>query len=913
MDGAYVDRRTHASTGLGACALRRCRRPRKMGRTPEGTRMRTETPIAIRLEDYRPSDYLIGTVALDVALHPTATRVRAEIGLRPNPDGRAGAPLVLDGDDLTLTDLRLDGTPLAAEAYAVTPSNLTLTHPPAGPFTITIETEIDPTANTKLMGLYRSNGVYCTQCEADGFRRITYFLDRPDVMAVYTTRIEADRAEAPVLLGNGNPMEAGEAGPGRHYAIWHDPHPKPAYLFALVGGRLDHVQRDFTTSEGRRVALAVYVEPGKAARADYALEAVARAMAWDETVFGRAYDLDVFNVVAVSDFNMGAMENKGLNIFNDRYVLASPETATDADYAAIEAIIAHEYFHNWTGNRITCRDWFQLCLKEGLTVFRDQEFSSDMRSRAVHRIGEVRTLRARQFPEDAGPLAHPVRPQQYAEINNFYTATVYEKGAEIVRMLRTLLGAQAFRAGMDRYFADNDGRAATVEDFLAAFAAASGRDLDAFARWYERPGTPRVAVQGAYDADARSYRLTFRQSLPGAPDSPPLTIPVSLGLVGSGGPLAVVCDRVRDGVFVLERASDTLTFTDVATPPVPSLFRGFSAPVRIEMDMADADRLVLLRHDSDPFNRWQAAQSVAMRLLVQGTRSGILAKEAAEALAAALAAFLDGEALADPAFAALVLALPSEADVANEIGAEIDPDAIHRARHALRRTLAAGLAERFRHLRDALADAPGTPFSPDAASAGRRALRNAALDLLTATDPDGATAQAEAQMAGATTMTDRLAALSVLAQRPGPARENALARFAETYRAEPLVLDKWLAIQATIPESDTPERIRRLQVHPTFSMTNPNRVRALIGSFSMGNPTQFNRADGAGYRLVGETVLALDRTNPQVAARMLTAFGSWRMLEPGRRDVARSTLLEIRAAPGLSRDVGDILGRTLAG
>jgi aminopeptidase N len=875
--------------------------------------MRTETPITIRLEDYRPSDYLIGTVALDVALHPTATRVRAELTLRPNPAGQAGAPLVLDGDDLTLASLALDGAPLAAGAYSATPASLIIETPPAGPFTLTIETVVDPTANTKLMGLYRSNGVYCTQCEADGFRRITYFLDRPDVMAVYTTRIEANHAEAPVLLGNGNPVEAGEAGPQRHYAIWHDPHPKPAYLFALVGGRLDYVQRDFTTLEGRTVELAVYVEPGKAARADYALEAIARSMAWDETAFGRAYDLNVFNVVAVSDFNMGAMENKGLNIFNDRYVLASPETATDADYAAIEAIIAHEYFHNWTGNRITCRDWFQLCLKEGLTVFRDQEFSSDMRSRAVHRIGEVRTLRARQFPEDAGPLAHPVRPRQYAEINNFYTATVYEKGAEIVRMLRTLLGPIAFRAGMDRYFADNDGTAATVEDFLAAFAVTSGRDLTAFARWYERPGTPRVAVEGRYDPEAATYHLSFRQSLPGAPDSQPLVITVSLGLIGANGPLAAVSDRVRDGVFVLDRASDALAFTNVTAPPVPSLFRGFSAPVRIEMDLSDADRLTLLRHDSDPFNRWQAAQSVAMRLLVAGARSGAVPAEDAAAFTAALGAFLDGEALSDPAFAALVLALPSEADVANEIGAEIDPDAIHQARHALRRQIGTGLADRLGALRDALADAPGTPFSPDAEAAGRRSLRNAALDLIGAADPAAATRLATAQMRYATTMTDRLAALSVLAQEPGQAREDALARFAETYRAEPLVLDKWLATQAVIPEAGTLDRIRTLQAHAAFSMTNPNRVRALIGSFSMGNPTQFNRLDGAGYALVAETVLALDRTNPQVAARMLTAFGSWRMLEPKRRERAESTLSKIRAVSGLSRDVGDILTRTLAG
>ncbi|GMA76787.1 hypothetical protein GCM10025880_32040 [Methylorubrum aminovorans] len=500
--------------------------------------MRTETPPTVRLDEYRPSDHLIDRVELDVRLDPRDTRVTATLALRPNPAGHAGAPLVLDGDELSLLALELDGQGLAPEAYRAGPSGLTLHTPPQRPFTLRIETRLDPTANTRLMGLYRSNGVYCTQCEADGFRRITYFLDRPDVLSIYITRIEAERAAAPVLLGNGNPVEAGEVpGTGRHYAIWHDPLPKPAYLFALVGGRLDHVSKPFTTMEGREVEIAVYVEPGKAARAAYALDAVERSMAWDETAFGRAYDLDVFNVVAVSDFNMGAMENKGLNIFNDKYVLASPETATDADYAAIEAIIAHEYFHNWSGNRVTCRDWFQLCLKEGLTVFRDQEFSSDMRSRAVHRIAEVRNLRARQFPEDAGPLAHPVRPKQYAEINNFYTATVYEKGAEIVRMLRTLIGETAFRAGMDRYFAENDGTAVTVEDFLKAFEAVTGRDLSRFAEWYERPGTPRVTVSGTYEPNAGTYRLTFRQTRPGAgADAPPLVIPIRLGLVGAGGP-----------------------------------------------------------------------------------------------------------------------------------------------------------------------------------------------------------------------------------------------------------------------------------------------------------------------------------------------------------------------------------------
>lgn len=878
--------------------------------------MRTETPPTVRLDEYRPSDHLIDRVELDVRLDPRDTRVTATLALRPNPAGRAGAALVLDGDELTLLALELDGQGLAPEAYRAGPSGLTLHTPPQRPFTLRIETRLDPTANTRLMGLYRSNGVYCTQCEADGFRRITYFLDRPDVLSIYTTRIEAERAAAPVLLGNGNPVEAGEVpGTGRHYAIWHDPLPKPAYLFALVGGRLDRVSKPFTTMEGRPVEIAVYVESGKADRAAYALDAVERSMAWDETAFGRAYDLDVFNVVAVSDFNMGAMENKGLNIFNDKYVLASPETATDADYAAIEAIIAHEYFHNWSGNRVTCRDWFQLCLKEGLTVFRDQEFSSDMRSRAVHRIAEVRNLRARQFPEDAGPLAHPVRPKQYAEINNFYTATVYEKGAEIVRMLRTLIGETAFRAGMDRYFAENDGTAATVEDFLKAFEAVTGRDLSRFAEWYERPGTPRVTVSGTYEPNAGTYRLTFRQTRPGAgADAPPLVIPIRLGLVGAGGPLdGVTSARVEAGVFVLDAAEDEVTFENVAEEPVPSLFRAFSAPVRVESALDDTARLTLLRHDPDSFNRWEAAQRIALGLMARQVRGETAGSAAADAFVAALDAFLDAEALRDPAFAAQILALPSEGDLADEMGADTDPDAIFSARQTLRRRLGTGLRERLTHLRETLAEPAGTPFSPDADAAGRRALRNAALDLIAAADAGAGTALAQAQIEAATNMTDRLAGLATLALLPGKAREAALTAFAERYADEPLVLDKWFAIQAMIPEEGTVERIRRLQSHPAFAMTNPNRVRSLIGSFSLANPTQFNRPDGAGYALVAETVLALDGTNPQVAARLMTAFGPWRRLEPGRRSAAEAALRRIVATPGLSRDVADIATRSLAG
>ncbi|MFL5075259.1 MAG: aminopeptidase N, partial [Microvirga sp.] len=571
--------------------------------------MRTETPQIVRLEDYRPSDFLIDRVELDIRLHPTETRILATLAIRPNPKGRKEAPLELDGDELRLVALSVDGRAASAADYAATPQSLTIPRPPARPFTLTIETAVNPSANTKLMGLYRSGGVYCTQCEAEGFRRITYFLDRPDVLAVYTTRLEGDRDTEPLLLGNGNPVEAGGvAGTNRHYAVWHDPFPKPSYLFAIVGGALGTVAKTFTTTSGRNVEIAVHVEPGKESRADYALDALERAMRWDEETFGREYDLDVFNVVAVSDFNMGAMENKGLNIFNDKYVLASPETATDTDYAHIEAIIAHEYFHNWTGNRVTCRDWFQLCLKEGLTVFRDQEFSSDERSRPVHRIAEVKTLRARQFLEDSSPLAHPVRPTQYREINNFYTATVYEKGAEIVRMLKTIIGDDDFRRGMDLYFERCDGTAAAVEDFLRAFADVTGRDLSHFARWYEQSGTPRVKVKGHYDPDARTYRLDLAQSTPPTPGQAKkeaMAIPVALGLVAhDGSAMSASCDRVdQRGVFLFDKPEDSITFTGVASLPVPSLFRGFSAPVKLSLDLPNEELLVLLRHDTDSFNR----------------------------------------------------------------------------------------------------------------------------------------------------------------------------------------------------------------------------------------------------------------------------------------------------------------------
>ncbi len=877
--------------------------------------MRTDTATITRLADYRPSDHLVATIALDIRLHPTATRIRCVMEVRPNPAGRAGAPLVLDGDELMFHGAELDGNVLEPGQYTVTPGGFTLFAPPERAFSLAIDTEVNPTANTKLMGLYRSGGVYCTQCEADGFRRIAYALDRPDCLSVYTTRIEAERDEAPILLGNGNLVEAGQVeGTGRHYVVWSDPFPKPGYLFAVVGGALAKTAKTFTTLSGRAVEIAIWVEPGKEARAGYALDALERSMRWDERVFGREYDLDVFNVVAVADFNMGAMENKGLNIFNDKYVLASPDVATDGDYAGIETVIAHEYFHNWTGNRITCRDWFQLCLKEGLTVFRDQEFSSDERSRSVHRIAEVRTLRARQFSEDAGPLAHPVRPSEYREINNFYTATVYEKGAEIVRMLKTLVGEDAFARGMARYFERCDGTAATVEDFLAAFAETSGRDLTHFARWYAQAGTPTLLVETHQDPAAATYRIDFAQATkptPGQPDKEPLVIPVRLGLLdGAGRDVTPAHERLgSDGLFVLDRAADHLTFTGMPERPVPSILRGFSAPVKLTLDLPDADLLALLRHDPDAFNRWQSAQSVALRILVGASTTSQDRGPGMDAFADALDTFLADCAEADPAFAALVLGLPGETEIGQEIGRDVDPDAVHRARSMMRARLGAKLGRRLIALREQLTQ--DSPYSPDAASAGKRALRNAALDLVSAGDPDAGMELCGAQIEAATNMTDRLAALSILSHLAGRAREDALAAFGMRYADEPLVIDKWFAIQAAIPEAGTLERVRKLMNHPAFSFSNPNRVRSLVGVFAMGNPTQFHRTDGAGYALVAETVLALNASNPQIAARLLTAFGPWRNLEAVRRGRAEESLRIIAAHPGLSPDVADIVARSL--
>ncbi|ESX51935.1 aminopeptidase N [Mesorhizobium sp. C416B] len=879
--------------------------------------MRTDTGQVFKLEDYRPNDFSIPQTGLTFRLSPDATRVTAVLTIERRDGAAAWTSLVLDGDGLVLKRIAIDGRELAPAEYLATPDQLTILRPPPR-FQLLLETEIAPASNEALMGLYRSSNVYCTQCEAEGFRRISYFLDRPDILSVYTVRIEARLDEAPLLLSNGNPVESGALADGWHFAVWDDPFPKPSYLFALVAGNLGKVADSFVTMSGREVELGIYVEPGKEGLAGYAMDALKRSMQWDEQAFGREYDLDVFNIVAVSDFNMGAMENKGLNIFNDKYVLADRETATDADFANIEAIIAHEYFHNWTGNRITCRDWFQLCLKEGLTVFRDHEFSADQRSRAVKRIAEVRTLRAHQFPEDQGPLAHPVRPRRYREINNFYTATVYEKGSEVVRMIRTILGPDTFRAGMDLYFERHDGEAATIEDFLKVFEDASGRDLSQFALWYHQAGTPNLTVSSTHNPATREFTLEIEQSVPPTPSESRkrlMHIPLAFGLVGAGGePVAyggVEGAAVEDGVIHIRKRRHMVRFSGVAERPAVSLNRGFSAPITLSVEQKADDQFFLAGHDSDAFARWQAFNTLLTDALIAAFRQ-ILggAKPAFTARLTGLAGKIAGDETLEPAYRALALSLPGEADIARDIGRNIDPDAIFAAREALALAIARANQQTFTDLYGRLAD--DGPFSPDAASAGRRALRNILLDYLSLL-PKGA-ALAARHFEVATNMTDRAAALTVLAHRHdgSPEAIKALADFEARYGADPLVMDKWFQIQASVPGPRTVDTVRELTGHAAFSMANPNRVRSLVGTFASANQTGFHRADGEGYRFFTQTVLEVEKRNPQVAARLATALRSWRSLEPGRQAKAREALLAIAGAENLSADLRDIVERTLA-
>jgi aminopeptidase N len=879
--------------------------------------MKTAEPRAVHLKDYAPPPYRIPEIALSFVLDPVATRVTAAMKVvRAAAD--AHVPLVLDGHRLKLISVKLDGALLDGAAYTADDSKLTL-HSPPGAFTLEIVTEIAPSRNTALEGLYMASGIYCTQCEPEGFRCITYFLDRPDNLARFETRIEGPSGALPVMLSNGNLVDSGELPNGRHYALWRDPFPKPCYLFALVAGDLGHISDSFVTMSGRKIDLRIYVEHGNESRAYYAMDSLKRAMRWDEQAYGREYDLDIFMIVAVSAFNFGAMENKGLNIFNDKVLLASAETATDDDYARIEAVVAHEYFHNWTGDRITCRDWFQLSLKEGLTVFREAGFAGDMRSHAVRRITDVKDLRLRQFQEDAGPLAHPVQPQTYIAIDNFYTATVYEKGAEVIRMLSTIVGADAFRKGMDLYFQRHDGEAATVEDFVRCFEEASGRDLSQFRLWYRQAGTPEILVESSYAPKAKTYTLTLAQSLPATPgqgDKKPMHIPLALGLIGreSGKalPLTLAGENAAgptERVLEMTGPQHQFVFTGVEEAPTLSLARNFSAPAILKTVTDAKTRAFLMEKDSDPFNRWEAGQQLATDILlgmaeaIQSGGAPGVPQEYIGAIGGVLA-----RADEDYALAALMLMPPSESELATRMS-PIDPEAIHAARKRLIAAIQAAhrgaLASLYKRLESRGA------FSPDAASAGRRALRNAALRFLTAADDENAATIAEAHYRGAANMTEMTAGLAALARMASPKRDEAFVHFHDRFRDNPLVLDKWMSMQAQSPCEDTVTRVRALTEHPAFSMKNPNRVRALIGAFALGNPLRFHDKSGAGYALLRETVVNLDGINPQTASRIASAFESWRRYDGERQKLIRAELEAIAARSNLSANLYEVVTKIL--
>ena len=899
--------------------------------------MDNPAPQSIFLADYTPPAYLIDTVDLTFELDPDATIVSSRIAVRRNPQrvqtsGGASVPLLLNGEQLELISVAINGQPLGAAQLVQTAVSLSIAGLP-GKFTLEITTRIAPAANTSLMGLYVSNGNFFTQCEAEGFRKITYFPDRPDVMAVYTVTVIGDKAKYPVLLSNGNCTQRRDLDNGRHMARWADPFPKPSYLFALVAGDLAKLEETIKTKSGKKKLLQIYVEPRDLPKTQHAMDSLIRSIRWDEARFGLELDLGQYMIVAVGDFNMGAMENKGLNVFNTKYVLADAATATDADYDGIESVIAHEYFHNWTGNRVTCRDWFQLSLKEGLTVFRDQEFSMDMSAqvpaaassgRAVRRIGDVRVLRAAQFPEDAGPMAHPVRPDAYMEISNFYTVTIYEKGAEVVRMVQTMFGQAGFRRGMDLYFKRHDGQAVTCDDFFAAMADANAGALSAFerkqfTRWYAQAGTPRLAVSGSFDAKAKTYTLRARQSCPPTPgqaEKQALVIPLALALFGKNGkPLALKLAgeahaRGNQTTLLCSGTDNVFVFTGVTQAPVPSLLREFSAPVALEFDYSDADLAFLLAHDDDAFNRWEAGQRLFMRLLTALARKAASSADVsvpANVIKAFRAVLLDRR--IDAAFKAEALSLPSEITIAEQME-EVDPGAIHAARVFVRHALARACK---RELQAAWKDnAVRGPYRPDPVSAGKRALQGLALGLLMELGGADVLATTLKQLDSAANMTDRMNALGALMLSATPARDVALDAFYQQFADEALVVDKWLALQASARGSSTLVRVHTLMKHEAFSLRNPNKVRALIGSFCHGNPAGFHAADGSGYTFWAGRVMELDAINPQVAARLARAAAQWKKLEPGRRALLHAALERVAAQTGLSKDTFEVVTKSLS-
>ncbi len=884
--------------------------------------MTTEAPRTIHLKDYAQPAYWVDQIDLDFALDPDATRIKARIEFHRRDGVAASAPLVLDGEEIQPISVSLDGKVLGPDAYTADADGLVVHVVPAH-FTLETEVEINPAANTALEGLYISGGIFATQCEAESFRRITYYLDRPDVMAPFRVRMTADKTTCPVLLSNGDPIAHGDNDDGTHWAEWRDPHKKPAYLFALVAGDLVPLRDSFTTCSGRNVDLGIWVREEDSDKCDYAMDALKRSMKWDEETFGREYDLDVFNIVAVNDFNFGAMENKGLNIFNSVVVLARPDTATDENYGRIESVVAHEYFHNWTGNRITCRDWFQICLKEGFTVYRDQAFTAAMREPNVARINDVLDLRARQFPEDAGPLAHPARPESYISINNFYTSTVYEKGSEIARMMRTLLGPEDFRKATDLYFARHDGEAATVEDFVKVMEDASGKELTQFRQWYSQAGTPHVTARGSWDEATGTYELTLTQETkptPGQPDKKPQHIPVSMGFVGESGnalPLRLKGDNVEETptsrVVELTEAHQTFRFSGVAERPVPSLFRGFSAPVRVDDGLSAADRRHLMAHDTDAFNRWDAGQAYARDLLlgrITATQNNQPTEEDVEFASAMRTILLDDS--LDPAFKACAFLLPSEAVLGQAMSMSmnaIDPDAIHDARKGLLKSLAKRLQGELEQTYAALASKQA--FAPTAEQAGKRALRNRCLAFLSCLETSATDDLVFEHFEQATNMTDEILALALLADLESPHRAKALSAFHDKWQHDALVTNKWFQVQATSSRKDTLAQVKELTLHPGFTLKNPNRARSLLGGFAFGNQLRFNDADGAAYAFFADEVLALDAINPMVSARMITAFENWRHFDDARKANARAALRRVLGLEGLSKNLFENASRIL--
>lgn len=873
-------------------------------------------PQTIYLKDYQVPEYLIQTVDLNFILDAEYTRVVSRLTLNANPDSQAEhAPLVLLGEQLTLVSVAIDGVELKDSQYQLTDESLTIKSVPQNQaFTLAIENTINPQANSALEGLFVSNDMLCTQCEAEGFRKITYFLDRPDVMSRFTTTLVADKTLYPVLLSNGNKVAQGELSENRHWVTWEDPFKKPCYLFALVAGQLECIEDHFTTMSGRDITLQIYVEAHDVDKCAHAMQSLKNAMRWDEQTYGREYDLDLYMIVAVGHFNMGAMENKGLNVFNTKFVLARPDTATDMDYEHIEAVIGHEYFHNWTGNRITCRDWFQLSLKEGFTVFRDQEFTADQTSKAVKRIDDVNMLRTRQFAEDAGPLAHPIRPEAYIEINNFYTLTVYEKGAEVVRMLRTLIGEENFSKGANLYFQQHDGHAVTCEHFVQAMEEASGKDLSQFRQWYAQAGTPTIQVSQHYDAEQQCLTLTLSQSILTQANAAILHIPVKVALFAAEGALMtpfIAGEVLGDGEITLEltEKSQRFVFENVVSTPHISILRGFSAPVKLDMPRSLSELAFLLQYDNDSFNRWEAGQQLTATVifeLVEAIKQG-QSLMLPTILIDSFKAILD-QSWTDLSYLACLLSLPAENYLAEQM-AVVDVESIHQARTFVKRTLAEQLAEQFKALY--LASHKGESGELSAIPISKRRIKNVCLDYLSQLDCDENYQLANAQFAGAQTMTDQIAALGAIVNSQNPDKAKALEQFYQQWQAEALVIDKWFSLQASSPQADTFTVVQSLLQHPAFDLKNPNRVRALVGAFSQANPIHFHAKNGQGYQFLADQVIALNRLNPQVASRMVSALTQWRRFDQQRQTLMKQQLERIINTENISKDVFEIGSKSL--